>query len=406
MGGRSHDWKDKYYGTGGYWHGIGNGKFGMGIDIPSFKTNQVFIAAKAQIDGIEVFITVYAIDNDKYTLITQDVIEVGAAQVGLVTINKNATLGSTKSSTPQQNKPDVAGSMDHPVISRVAGSSIEFYEETIWGAYKLPLNDKGALNFKDPKHLEGKITRIQYSSAKENTPEFILSNYKAAFKAADFTVLTALVDEQLGVGGKSQDWRSKYYETGGYWNGINNGKFGMGIEIPSFKTKQCFIAASAQIDGIDIFIIVYAIDNDKYTLITQDVIEVGVADTGLVTVDKIAKGIAAKGHIAIYDIYFDTGKATVKPGSDQALKTIAEYMKSHKQTGFLIVGHTDSTGKLSNNHTLSTNRAKTVMSLLITKFGVAKSQLDADGVASLSPVASNTNKVGRKMNRRVEIVLR
>ena len=85
--------------------------------------------------------------------------------------------------------PDVAGSKDHPVISRVKGSTILFYKQTKFGKYKLPINAKGVLDFSTPQNISGKITRIQYSSAKENNPQFIASNYNAAFKSAGFTIL-------------------------------------------------------------------------------------------------------------------------------------------------------------------------------------------------------------------------
>ena len=42
---------------------------------------------------------------------------------------------------------------------------------------------------------------------------------------------------------------------------------------------------------------------------------------------------------------------------------------------------------------------------LITLFGVAPSQVDAQGVGYLSPVASNLSEDGRSLNRRVEVVL-
>ncbi|MBU3918184.1 hypothetical protein KKA14_21855, partial [bacterium] len=46
-----------------------------------------------------------------------------------------------------QEKTDVADSKDHPAISRLKGSVIEFYQETKWGTYKLPLDDKGKISF-------------------------------------------------------------------------------------------------------------------------------------------------------------------------------------------------------------------------------------------------------------------
>ncbi len=406
VGKRSQDWKEKYYDAGGYWKGINNGKFGLGIKIPSWKDKQSFIACSGNIEGVDIYVAVYTIDNGAYTLITQDIIEAGAAKTGLVSINKKAFTAAIKTTkgAAAQAKPDVAGSKDHPLIGRFKGSAIEFYQETQWGTYRLPIAD-GKLNFKKPQALEGKITRIQYTTSAENNPEFLLSNYKKAFKDSGFKALIALANEQLGVGRRSQDWKEKYYDTGGYWNGINNGRFGLGIQIPREKSKQSFIAGSGNVDGVDVFITVYAIENGKSTLITQDVIEVGAAKTGLVTLDKISKGLALKGHIAIYDIYFDTGKHTIKTGSGAALKIIASYLNTHKDVKFFIVGHTDNAGNYAGNVTLSKNRAETVMGILVTKYSVSPHQLRAEGVASLCPVASNARESGRKMNRRVEIVL-
>jgi flagellar motor protein MotB len=46
-----------------------------------------------------------------------------------------------------------------------------------------------------------------------------------------------------------------------------------------------------------------------------------------------------------------------------------------------------------------------VTNALVNDYGVDAGQLQAYGVASLSPVTSNSTKEGRAQNRRVEIVL-
>jgi outer membrane protein OmpA-like peptidoglycan-associated protein len=55
---------------------------------------------------------------------------------------------------------------------------------------------------------------------------------------------------------------------------------------------------------------------------------------------------------------------------------------------------------------LSQKRAEAVVNELIIKYKVASSSLEAHGVGPLSPVASNETKVGKELNRRVEIVKR
>ena len=71
-----------------------------------------------------------------------------------------------------------------------------------------------------------------------------------------------------------------------------------------------------------------------------------------------------------------------------------------------IVGHTDITGRLAYNLSLSERRASTVVTTLIEQHGIAPSRLVAQGVGPLAPEASNASEAGRARNRRVEIVAR
>jgi OOP family OmpA-OmpF porin len=303
-----------------------------------------------------------------------------------------------------QKTTDVENSKDYPLVSRFEGSVIGFYKETKWGTYKLPVNEKGAIDWEKPQTLQGKVIRIQYTTSTDNNSEFVLQNYKAAFKKAGFTVLISIANEELGEGGRPHTWSDKYYVTGGYYNGLGNEKFGLGYEFPAWKKDHSFIAARGNKDGKDIYVIIYTVVCDNFTLLTQDVIEVEAVETGMVTAENISKGIIADGHIAIYDVLFETGKSDIKPESSAALKTIADYMNANAGKKFYIVGHTDNTGNFPDNMLLSENRAKSVISELTTKFAVNPAQMKAYGAASLSPVASNAEEEGKAKNRRVEIV--
>jgi len=315
-------------------------------------------------------------------------------------------IGLLLISTPiyAQRTSDIENSKDYPLISRFEGSFIEFYKETKWGAYKLPVNDKGALDWDNPKTLEGKVIRIQYSTSIENNSEYVLQNYKTAFKKAGFTILIAIANEELGVSDRPHTWNDKYYVSGGYYNGLNNGKFGLGVGFPIWKNNHSFIAAKGNKDGKEIYTIVYTVVSDNYTLITQDVIEVEVVETGMVSAENIAKGIQTDGHIAIYDILFETGKSDIKPESEVTIKSVADYINAYPTKKFYIVGHTDNVGDFAANMTLSENRAKAVLNELTTKYAVKAEQLKAYGVSSLAPIGTNTTEEGKAKNRRVDIV--
>ena len=69
-----------------------------------------------------------------------------------------------------------------------------------------------------------------------------------------------------------------------------------------------------------------------------------------------------------------------------------------------IVGNTDNDGNFKANMELSQKRADAVVNELITKYKVSSSKLEAYGVGSLAPIATNDNEEGKALNRRVEIV--
>ena len=110
------------------------------------------------------------------------------------------------------------------------------------------------------------------------------------------------------------------------------------------------------------------------------------------------------GHTSIYGIYFDTGKAELKPESTPALQEIAKLLGNDPTLKLYVVGHTDSVGSFNDNMKLSQARAEAVVKALATGHGIAAARLKAYGVSSLSPVASNAAEDGRAKNRRVELV--
>jgi OOP family OmpA-OmpF porin len=137
-----------------------------------------------------------------------------------------------------------------------------------------------------------------------------------------------------------------------------------------------------------------------------DVIETKAMQSGLVVVnaESLAGDITRTGHASVYGIYFDTGKAEVKPESEATLQEIAKLLQQNPQLKLYVVGHTDNVGNLASNMDLSQRRADAVLSALTTKHGVAATRLHAVGNGPTSPVASNDAEEGRAKNRRVELV--
>lgn len=118
----------------------------------------------------------------------------------------------------------------------------------------------------------------------------------------------------------------------------------------------------------------------------------------------MAGDINATGHVAVYGIYFDSGKALIKPESAQAIGEIAKLLKAQPALKLFVVGHTDNEGTVEGNLALSQQRADAVLKALAGEHGIAAARLRAHGCGQFAPVASNDTAPGRARNRRVELV--
>jgi outer membrane protein OmpA-like peptidoglycan-associated protein len=129
-------------------------------------------------------------------------------------------------------------------------------------------------------------------------------------------------------------------------------------------------------------------------------------ESDLITVNaaSLANDINRTGHASVYGIYFDTGKADVKPESDATLSEIAKLIQGDPALKLYVVGHTDNQGALDLNMDLSRRRAEAVLAALTTKYAVPATRLKAYGCGPYTPVASNDTEDGRAKNRRVELV--
>ena len=114
--------------------------------------------------------------------------------------------------------------------------------------------------------------------------------------------------------------------------------------------------------------------------------------------------IASKGHVALYGILFDTGKAEVKPKSLPVIAEIAKLLKERPALKIHIVGHTDNVGNADSNLKLSAARAQAVRKILLETHKIQPSRLNVFGAGPYCPVTTNANDAGRSQNRRVELV--
>lgn len=111
----------------------------------------------------------------------------------------------------------------------------------------------------------------------------------------------------------------------------------------------------------------------------------------------------------VSEVLFDSGKASLKPESFEALNKVANILVENvPENNIGIEGYTDNQpikhSKWKSNWELSAHRALSVLEYLEGK-GVNPERLSASGYGEYKPVASNDTADGRQLNRRVEIVI-
>ncbi|MGF6443516.1 OmpA family protein [Paraburkholderia youngii] len=104
-------------------------------------------------------------------------------------------------------------------------------------------------------------------------------------------------------------------------------------------------------------------------------------------------------------VTFDTSSYAIKPTFAPVLDQLAQTLQQNPEVVASVVGHTDNTGSLQYNQTLSVNRAQSVTGYL-TQRGIPPQRLSATGMGPNQPIADNNTEAGRAANRRVEIYLR
>jgi outer membrane protein OmpA-like peptidoglycan-associated protein len=252
-----------------------------------------------------------------------------------------ATLRAQDDDKPK----DAEGCKDSPLISRFPGSVINSCDNKEYEQADFPMGET-------QKHLEGEYHYWDIAT-REGTSEIqIFRNFQTALKSAGFTIDYTSSPEQI-VAHKGATWifidgrGSYYYQT-----------------IISTKEMKQEVTADAS---------------------------------------SLSDEISKSGHVAVYGINFDTGKAAIQPDSEGVLNEIVKLLQQTPDLKLRIEGHTDNQGNAAANQALSEKRAQAVVSWL-TVHGIAAARLSGKGLGQTQSVADNSSEDGRAKNRRVELV--
>ncbi|MDZ7762210.1 MAG: DUF4892 domain-containing protein [Desulfovermiculus sp.] len=298
---------------------------------------------------------------------------------------------------------DVAGSEDHPLISRFPGLTIVYYEQVDFNEYVLPLGGlDDERNLSESRRVAGKVTRIQYRGPEARSTYEVYHNYKSALKEAGFEILFSGTSQEL-----SWRWTHVLYEFGKVYSSLPSDV----LEKNLLVSEDDFRYLSAELNRVEDGNVYVALTVSQTQPVDEPGIQLNIVEEKSMEEDKItidadamASEIDRTGSVSIQEIYFDTGEATLKDKSEVALEEIAKFINQSPNVCFYVVGHTDSRGEFEYNMNLSESRAESAVKALVTKYNIDANKLTAKGVGPLVPIATNDTKEGRAQNRRVEIV--
>ena len=320
---------------------------------------------------------------------------------------------------------DVEGSRDHPMISRVEGSTIKVFDQKEFDEYRLvkgivPGYDEDGRSRKDPEDalndknsisLEGRVWRLTYDVPKNRSTLEIVRSYQTGLTKAGFKVLFQCTNRECGgpLPKKPPPFGTEYAPSA-QADALGNLLLKRGglTVYGDPSDDQRYLAAHLSRPEGEVYVSLLALGITEPPIARLDVIEVKPLTSDLVSVDAatMAADLSTRGSVALYGIYFDTDRADVKLESRPTLSEIAALLKQNAKLALIVVGHTDNNGTLDHNLDLSLRRAQAVVAALTSEFAIDRTRLDARGVGFLAPVAPNTSEEGRAKNRRVQLLQR
>ena len=110
-------------------------------------------------------------------------------------------------------------------------------------------------------------------------------------------------------------------------------------------------------------------------------------------------------YCSILDIQFEIDRDDIQREEKENLGVVATFMKKYPDTTAVIEGHTDNVGEPEKNMKLSQQRAESVVIYLEDNHKIDPSRLTAVGYGETRPIADNSTREGKQMNRRIGAVI-
>ena len=306
---------------------------------------------------------------------------------------------------------DIAGSEDHPLITRYPGTEIAAYQASEFRDFRVATGPLAESEERDamPPLLEGegKVTSITYHAEDESVSALqIFRNFQSAFADAGFREIYSCDSEkECGDG----------FVVQMYWYGDVSRQVDHGfLDAPNRRGSSARFfywsgrTGAAEDSAIVSLLVAQDVSQAFQAVVVLDINEPEAMELGKVGIDLegLDREIRNSGRAVLNGILFDNDKATLKQESADTVAVVADFLKKNPAMSFYVVGHTDNTGDYEYNRGLSESRAKTVTETLVGQHGISADRLTAVGIGPVSPATANGTDSGRSANRRVELVQR
>jgi outer membrane protein OmpA-like peptidoglycan-associated protein len=101
---------------------------------------------------------------------------------------------------------------------------------------------------------------------------------------------------------------------------------------------------------------------------------------------------------------FASGRASLPPNATRVVDQLVSALKENPGRKVVIEGHTDNVGGPKYNQGLALERAQAVRSVLI-RHGIEADRITVRSSGEQNPVASNDTSMGRRENRRAQVII-
>jgi outer membrane protein OmpA-like peptidoglycan-associated protein len=356
-------------------------------DVYNWYRNPYYLVAEKQVAKGKIYAAWFVGAYESEVAVQQVISETVPLDNALIKVDSAYLTKAPAAPVETANAAELA--KDHKLLARYPGASLRNATQADTETFTIPAapNASGQA----PLNLTGDLARHFYVINNVSTLK-VFENYKQAIAKAGFNILSKCELAECGNDRAVQTFGGKISVENSVYNWYRNPYY--------------FVAKKAGDSNTYVAIFVGAYEAS--VAVQQVVMQTKAVETGLVKINAgaLKQQIDSDGRAAIYGIYFDTGKAVVKPESKQTLDVIAQLLTENKELNLYVVGHTDDTGSGAVNLELSRQRAAAVVDALVKSYQIPTARLQAQGVGPYAPAGNNTSDAGKQKNRRVELVKR